>query len=180
MTGINIKVRFGATGASIIRVRRVTTKDGMNEIDETDSESGGYGDCDDNGVAQCDVTFEGWVRRADSGPPVVGDLYSSVLIAWDGNIAAPNPDFSHFIPKLKIFDVERTGEIRGGSISYNLTCKSSGIYYPMGVPGGRSARAFRNGQPRKRPTVVPNQFAEPPAPEEPNGADAKVEAAAAV
>lgn len=132
MTGVNIKCRFGA---SIQRIRKVTVKGAVGEIDETDSESGGYGDCDDTGVNQADVILEGYVRLADGAPPQHGDLISNVLVAWDGNVAVPVVNKRDFFPKLKILDAEKIGETRGGSITYTLTCKSSGIWYPMGVPG---------------------------------------------
>lgn len=135
MTGYNIKVRFGYGGSAglIMRVRKVSTDGDVGEIDETDSESGGYGDCDDSGVAQRSVTFEGFVRAADAAPPVEGDLLTNVLIAWDGNVAAPNVNKREFFNKLKILKAARDGEVRGGSISYTLTCKSSGPYKPMGI-----------------------------------------------
>jgi hypothetical protein len=132
VTGINIKVRFGASG--VLRVRRATVKEAAVEIDETDGESGGFGECDDNGVLQADVTFEGYVRSADAAPPNVNDILANVLVAWDGNVAVPVVNKRHLFPKLKILDFERTGTVRGGDgIVYTLTCKSSGTYKPMGV-----------------------------------------------
>lgn len=132
MTGVNIKCRFNGV---VARIRKVTVKPAVNEIDETDSESGGFGDCDDSGVHQADVTLEGYVRSADGAPPREGDLLTNVLVAWDGNVAVPVANKRDFFPKLKILDVERTGETRGGSITYTLTCKSSGTFFPMGVAG---------------------------------------------
>lgn len=131
MTGVNIKCRFN--GGVIMRVRKVTVDEDAGEIDETDGESGGFGECDDSGVTQADVTFEGFVRSADGAPPNVGDLLSNVLIAWDGNVAAPVVNKRHLFSKLKIMKVQRTGECRGGSIMYTLNCKSSSSYKPMGV-----------------------------------------------
>lgn len=134
MTGVFIKVRFGTTGSpSVIRVRRVTADGDVGEIDETDGESGGYGECDESGVAQENVTLEGYLRRADLAPIIEGDLLTNVLIAWDGNVATPDINKRHSIPKLKVLKSNVTGEVRGGSITYSLTCKSSGIYYPPGV-----------------------------------------------
>lgn len=130
MTGVNIKVRFGA---NVQRVRKVTVKGSVGEIDETDSESGGFGDCDESGVEQADVVFEGYIRSADGPPPKQGDLLANVLVAWDGNVAAPVANKRDLFAKLKILDAERTGETRGGSITYTLTCKSSGIWKPIGV-----------------------------------------------
>lgn len=132
MTGYNIKVRVGSL---VFRVSKVTISGSVGEIDETDSESGGYSDVDESGIASADVTLEGWVRAADGAPPVEGQLLTNVLIAWDGSIAVPTVNKRHYFPKLKILTSEHTGEVRGGSISYTLTCKSSGVYYPMGVPG---------------------------------------------
>lgn len=132
MSGVDIKVRFNING--IMRIRKVTCKGTRNEIDETDSESGGFGDCDENGVAQQEVTFEGYLRRADLAPPVEGDLFENVLVAWDGNVANPVVNKRHLFAKLKIFDVEIMGETKGGSIMYTLTCKSSGAYKPPGIP----------------------------------------------
>ena len=69
MTGVDIKVRFGH-GATILRIKKVDVNDSVApEIDETDSESGGFGECDESGVKQAEVTFEGWVRRAIEPPP---------------------------------------------------------------------------------------------------------------
>ncbi len=132
MTGVNIKCRFNSV---VQRIRKATVKWSTNEIDETDSESGGFGDCDDTGVQQADVTLEGYVRSADGAPPKQGDLLTNVLVAWDGSVTIPVVNKRDFFPKLKILDVERIGEVRGGSVAYTLTCKSSGIGYAMGVAG---------------------------------------------
>lgn len=129
MTGVNIKCRFDA---AIQRIRKVTVKESVGEIDETDSESGGFGDCDESGVNQADVIFEGYIRSADGAPPVRGALLTNVLVAWDGNVGAPVVNKRHLFPKLKILDAEKIGETRGGSITYTLTCKSSGTYKTMG------------------------------------------------
>jgi len=131
MTGVNIKVRFNV---AVQRVRKVTVKGSVGEIDETDSESGGFGDCDESGVDQADVIFEGYIRSADGPPPRHGDLLTNVLIAWDGNVAAPVVNKRDLFTKLKILEAERTGETRGGSVLYTLTCKSSGVWKPIGVP----------------------------------------------
>jgi len=130
MTGTNIKVRLNG---NVQRIRKVTVKGSVGEIDETDSESGGFGDCDESGVDQADVIFEGYVRAADGAPPKHGDLLTNVLVAWDGNVAAPVVNKRDLFAKLKIFDSEKIGETRGGSIMYTLTCKSSGEWKPMGV-----------------------------------------------
>jgi len=130
MTGVNIKVRVGST---IYRVRKVTVNETVGEIDETDGESGGFGECEDSGVTQADVTLEGWVRSADTTPPLPGDLLTSVNVCWDGVTATPTVNKRHNFPKLKILAVQREGEVKGGSISYTLTCKSSGTYKSMGV-----------------------------------------------
>lgn len=131
MTGKNIKCRFN--GGVIMRIRRVDVDEDAGDVDETDSESGGFGDHDDSGVVEADVVLEGYVRSADLAPPNVGDLLVNVLVAWDGNVAAPVVNKRHFFPKLKIHKVRRTGQTRGESITYTLTCKTSGPYYPMGV-----------------------------------------------
>lgn len=137
MTGVNIKVRYGPDIANLLtlRVRKVDVDDAVGEIDETDSESGGYGECDETGVAQADVTLEGFTRSADLAPLKRGDLLLNVLIAWDGNVAVPVVNKRDLFTKLKILSCQRTGETRGGSIVYTLRCKSSGTYYPMGVAG---------------------------------------------
>lgn len=131
MTGVDIRVRVGA--ALVLRVKRVTIDGAVGEIDETDGESGGFGECDENGVSQADITFEGWMRRADLAPIVEGDLLPDVLVAWDGNVAVPVVNKRHAFPKVKVLKANTTGEVRGGSISYTLTCKSSGPYAPPGV-----------------------------------------------
>src|SRR5262245_44747181 len=109
MTGVNIKCRFN--GGAVMRIRKVDTDEDAGEIDETDSESGGFGECDDSGVVQTDVVFDGYVRRTDLTPPAVGDLLLNVLIAWDGNVAQPNPNFRHLFPRLKILKATKTGQI---------------------------------------------------------------------
>src|SRR5262245_42552130 len=112
MTGVNIKVRING---AVQRIRKVTVKGSVGEVDETDSESGGFGDCDESGVNQADVIFEGYIRSADGAPPRNGDLLTNVLVAWDGNVAAPVANKRDLFPRLKILDAERTGETRGGS-----------------------------------------------------------------
>lgn len=129
MTGFNIKCRYGV---NILRVRKVTTDGDVGVIDETDSESGGYGDCDESGVAETDVLLEGFRRSADAAPIIEGSLFTNFLIAWDGNVASPVINKRHLFPKLKVHKANQTGETRGG-ITYTLTCKSSGIYYPPGI-----------------------------------------------
>jgi hypothetical protein len=134
MTGADIKVRYGPSGEFIVRVNEVDSEGEVGEIDETDGESGGFGDCDENGVAQRNVTFRGWIRRIDSAPPVEGQTLENVLIAWDGNVAVPTLDKRELYAKLKLLKVRVTGKVRGESVMYELTCKSSGEYKPMGVP----------------------------------------------
>lgn len=161
MTGIFIKVRFNA--GSVCRCRRVTVDGDVGEIDETDGESGGYGECDESGVAQADVTLEGYRRRADLGPIIEGDLLLNVLIAWDGNVAAPVVDKRHLFPKLKVLKSNTTGEVRGGSITYTLTCKSSGPYAPPGVndPGARAAAKAKDPREPFKPAKANTANAEP-------------------
>ena len=130
MTGIDIMVRIGL---AVLRIRKVTVTEEAAEIDETDSESGGYGECDENGFVQAKVAMEGYIRRADLGPLVVNQLLTNVLIAWDGEIAIPTVNKRDYFPKLKVLTFEKVGGVKEGSITYNFTAKSSGIYYPMGV-----------------------------------------------
>lgn len=134
MTGADIKIRFGPSSEFIMRVNEVDSDGEVGEIDETDGESGGFGDCDESGIAQRNVTIRGWIRRQDEAPPVEGQVLQNVLIAWDGNVAAPNINKREFYEKLKLFKVRITGKVRGESVMYELTCKSSGPYKPMGVP----------------------------------------------
>ncbi len=132
MTGINVKGRFGS-GPSIIRFARVTCDGSAGEVDETDSESGGYGECDESGVVQQNITMEGWIRSADGAPWYEGQLVTDLLICWDGNVAAPVVNKRHFFPKAKVLSFQVKGGARDGSVAFTASLKSSGPYKPMGI-----------------------------------------------
>jgi hypothetical protein len=128
MTGKNIKIRVGA---NTLRVYEATVEDVVGEIDETDGESGGYGDCDDSGVRQCDVTLKINWRAADGAPPKAGDLLANVLIAWDGNTVAPVVNKRHLFNYLKVLRVTPTGSTRGKN-EITVVAKSSGAFKAPG------------------------------------------------
>lgn len=129
MTGKNVKIRIGA---AILRCYEVSVNESAGEIDETDGESGGFGDCDDTGVQQAEVTFKINWRVTDGIPPVRGSLWENVLIAWDGNVVVPVVVKRHFFPKLKVLSVEYSGQTRGKN-EITVNAKSSGPYLPPGV-----------------------------------------------
>lgn len=132
MTGVNIKVRVGAL---VLRCSKVTTEGSATDQDVSDGESGGYAERTSGGLVERTVTFEGWRRDTDGAPPLENEVLPNVLIAWDGNVAVPTVNKREYYSSLVIMTATRTGEVRGGSQAYTLVTKSSGPYYPEGVPG---------------------------------------------
>lgn len=128
MTGKNIKVRVDA---AVWRIFNLNVDDTSGEIDETDGESGGYGDYDDSGIREANVTFESNLRSADGAPYTPGTLLEDVLVAMDGNVAVPVVNKRYLFPKLKIMSVSGRGETKG-KITYSFTCRTSGVYYAPG------------------------------------------------
>lgn len=128
MTGKNIKIRVGP---NVIRTYETTVEESVGEIDETDGESGGYGECDDSGVRQADVTLKINWRAADGAPPKAGDLLANVLIAWDGNTAVPVVNKRHLFNFLKVLRVTPSGNTRGKN-EITVVCKSSGAFKAPG------------------------------------------------
>lgn len=128
MTGKNVKIRVGS---DTIRTYETTVEDIVGEIDETDGESGGFGECDDVGVRQADVTFKINWRAADGAPPKAGDALSSVLIAWDGNTVSPVVNKRHSFNKLRVMRVTSASTTRGKN-EITVVCKSTGSYLRPG------------------------------------------------
>ncbi len=131
MTGKNLKIRYGA-GPTTLRVFEATILEEVGEVDETDGESGGYGERADTGVQECSITFKANWRAADGAPPLAGDVLADVLVAWDGNTVVPVVNKRHLFTYVKILSAERTGQTRG-KIEVTYTAKSSGPYKLPGV-----------------------------------------------
>ena len=131
MTGKNAKVRYGS-GPITMRIFSWDVDDTAGEIDETDGESGGYGETDDTGIRQANLTLRGNLRSADGAPPVAGALLADFLLAFDGNVAGGGTVNKRYLfDAVKVLNFKINGETRG-KIEFTMTAKSSGAYFAPG------------------------------------------------